>query len=454
MKWNITNRLALFIGACLALISFSSCHDDDDNDKHIIDSSLTGEWFYDRSTASGAHYETINLSPGGAFTGQIFKFDKVELKDEYFEGTYSYNGDIHLVYTDFHSPKQIYAVWQVINVNKYKLDVRVKSNSQHFTYHRIVDTYQMEVGDSRMCIINDSEFHAVDYHSCDTRIATIDEDGTIHAIKRGTTYIRAISSLGEAIIKVVVEDPVNVIDDYAQYVGSQISNAIADMGDGYVTSTLYDGSTFVEYFINDDLIRRVTFIYYQKVQVSSVWAYVRSRADISKIITSFDQKYYKMDIGEEGSHVYYYEYNEHVMLIEVNENEKQVTYTLQRNSIELFDGLITADIDNVAKWLGLDMTNAGQGVCNNYISNNQYYQYIHIEYDEESRAINLIKLYFNDDANIKEVIYWFENHYVVHQTSPTVRLYCLNKHFMRSEYFVFIGIDDVTGLPCVLYKKR
>ena len=199
------------------LFGFSSCSNDDDGTSFPLE-NVTGEWYQDYSDESKVNFAYVTFSPDGQFTDREVNIGLNSNYDMLVEGTYKYDGKtVRILSTTKYDPRQYYQEWRVDGVQKYTLEFTEEAVHESHVFHRVVDTYKMNVGDSRQWSVNDASFSVLSYFSTDEKIASVDENGMIHANKRGTVFVRGLSATEEAVIKVEVDDSDNLIDDFVKY---------------------------------------------------------------------------------------------------------------------------------------------------------------------------------------------------------------------------------------------
>ena len=436
IKW-----LALHLSSILLVFGICSCEDKEDTPVYDI----TGEWIDAHSDLSQTSITTIEFTKEGKFnkwTAHVSKESHSTIKDV---GTFTNNGKVDIVYSiknlDQYYPRRLHEVWRIIDIGKYKLHIYDEKNGIEQTYHKVAETIDMGVDAFRTIKINDDDIHVIEYKSCDERIARVNDNGVINAVKRGTTYIRIISSEGELAVKVTVSDNNNIIDDYAKYIGEPVSYGNNDLGDLYTNNPQQDGSTTIEYNIIDDVIKRVYINYFDEYRVWSIKGVFLDDTNVAKIINSFDKKYEKRDSESPHLHKYLSLLAEHGIEIIINDEKRTVDYKLLPNDFELFDGLITKNIDEVIMWLsnhfGQKLAIDNSGFSKFERTNYNYIESFSFSYDVATRDIMSVNLQCDKGVNSFIVNRWYNEHYTLQNDEDGI-YYTHGKNVLLEDYYIEI----------------
>ena len=448
MKKEIINRLTLFLSVFFGSLAFSSCSDDYDGPQY----SVTGEWFIDESDDYQTKRTIKEFTSDGKYHGLQIIVGGTANISEIADGIYKMSDNkINAVYTTPFAAQHFSEMYKVNNADKYSLSLVIEGTGSSGVFHRIVETYNMQLGESRQCSISDPEFNAVSFVSYDENIATVDESGMIRAMKRGTAYIKMISAVGEAIIRVIVNDSDNLMDDFTKYIYGPIDKVLNDFGSHYVTFDMDNGLTSVFYNVYDDAVRAIQFNYLQREHVYNIMGTFQSRADLKSIIASFDQKYEKRPSTGELYHYYYAYVDGHLVRMLIDEEYYTFMYEVTPNAFEEYDGMVTLKADTFAKWFGFDLSDS-DGLFMSTIDN-ELYRGLIMQYDEDTMDISRIQLVCRAGVEESDLRDWFEENYYVHNVSG-LTVYALHQSFTRSEYYVMINTNPVTGSINVAYQKN
>ena len=306
----------------------------------------------------------------------------------------------------------------------------------------------MNIGEQMMVSINDSEFHAIEYKSCDEKIATIDESGNIHAVKRGMTYIRVIASEGEVAIRIEVSDKNNLIDDYTEFLGKPIGEAINSLGNLY-TGFYYNGTTILTFNIIDDKIKRLNFYYFVEKRVYLIEGDFLDSTDLSEIISYFDEKY--IALSTENPHRHDYLSFNYKFYISINDEMRSIDCSLLENDFEMYDGIIEKNIDEVAERFKFKLNdnntyfdekrNKNFAHAGEVCQDSRKFQYAFYIYDPISREISNITLKCFSGVKFSDIESWYDENYIIHYPNNKKR-YATSPNYLMSEYFIEVYEDS------------
>ena len=263
MKKSDLKFLVSFLFAFLGAIALNSCsHDDDDESMNIA-----GEWLEDDSTDDDTKMYISSYKEGGSMANCWIKVTADEGFVSNKVGTYSVKGsNLTLNYYDDMIKMNVMEEYSIRNVTNYTLMLYYAETGGTTTAYRIIDTYNMKVGETRTVSIEDSKFSPSTYKSNYKRIATVNNNGVITAVKRGTAYIIVSSATEKAVIRVVVTDPNNAIDDYMSFLGCNLDAIKNIFGKSYTELTDEYGDSFLHYYLYDDYYETAVF-YYKLMEV-------------------------------------------------------------------------------------------------------------------------------------------------------------------------------------------
>ena len=192
----------------MMVFTLSSCSDDDDDfGGAAISNSYVGNWFLDWSSTEKKMWVEMDFDASGNFKYyEIMSSLKEGLNlREKGESTYSKDGNTLVCRFDWSSTGTSSTErFNITYVDKYTLVLTYDQTGSEETYSRIVDEYYIKVGESTQFEFNDSEFANANYSTTDERIAKVDDNGNITAVRHGITYITARTGVGAVTIKVNV----------------------------------------------------------------------------------------------------------------------------------------------------------------------------------------------------------------------------------------------------------
>ena len=132
--------------------------------------------------------------------------------------------------------------------------------------------------------------------------------------------------------------------------------------------------------------------------------------------------------------------------------DRTIRYQWLPNGVEEYDGVVTASVDNVAKWFDFDLSEAMDGVFRDYIDN-PVYSSVRISFNEDTREIVKLILICQSGITESEIREWFDDHYKPYTLQDT-DCYISGKTYARSEYYVVVSTDPSTGKVFVAYLKN
>lgn len=447
---TLSNRIQSFLSILLFSLVFVSCSNDDEDFKTY---SITGEWFGTYSDQSQVVMTTIEFSNNRSYKEWTAYIAKENSFNHTREGSYSNGEKIDIIFSTKYNPTQFHKVWRVIETDKYKLHIFDETENGEQTYQRIVETYNMNVGESRFFSINDADFNATAFHSCDESIATIDDKGEIHAVKRGVTFIQIVSPIGQIAVRIKVEDVDNKIDDYSTYLNEPISKAINTFGQIYRDYNLENGRKCLTYHVIDDVVKTLIFHYILEDRVYLIEGDLQEDANVDKIIESFDKKYKKLESEENYIHNYFFIRNDYYIFeqyigISIDEQRRTILYKYFPNAYEEFDGMIRLNIDDLVAWYNFDLSNRKDlGIYSSSISN-PLFDNVVITYDETSRIVESIHLICATKDYIET---WYYAHYTPFSIPELGKVYAKTNNFLMSDYYIKIYYNEELGRNVVSY---
>ena len=242
---------------------------------------VVGRWYAENN----ADNPVFNM-----FGEYVFTADGVIYIDEYrkingyrrseVQGTYSVKNNIITTGFGFNEGGQSTIPLNVTNGLIFSASFHRFSEDYTLAFQRIVGEIALMVGDTLSVtkeILQNIEAYTSQpveiksYSINDPAIASVNSDGLLAAKLIGTTYLKAETSIGAAVLKVSVSDKENLWNDFSKVLGKDFDDVVNILGKHYV-------------FNNKDSIR----YYYDNPYVDSVDVYKQdNRAD--SIIVSFKE---------------------------------------------------------------------------------------------------------------------------------------------------------------------
>lgn len=420
-------KISVFMLAMIAGMSFVSCSSDDDSGKSESKPSIIGEWFEDSSEGDVKLFSTMNCHEdntvdfwlGYANTPTSLYYD--------YSGTYSLDGNtLTEKYVSPITGENTTDVYDVVSISKYTLVTKLQKGNSTTQMSRIVGTEKITVNEVSTFNANDPELVPLSYKSSNESVAKVDESGKITAMKRGTAYISGQASNGTAVIRVIVSDPDNVIDDFMSFVGGSIDNVTRIYGKNYteVSATMVERT----YALLDETTEKVVFDYYGGVVLMAT-ATLRSSVDSEAIVASFEKKYTRFSdskyvpvfstvVDGQEYHITYFISDGMIVYMPYIETP-QTEYNFSTEAFEQFDNLImmgTADV--VANTYGITLTeeNMEDGWFDIENLNNEIFREVSVMFnedpdDEDFMKLTTIMLYTKSGIKQADIEQWYADHY-------------------------------------------
>ncbi|MBP5340107.1 MAG: hypothetical protein J6Z14_12545 [Prevotella sp.] len=416
-----TKRL-LFVSlmALLAMTMFVGCSKDDDSSEPEY--ALEGEWLEYNSSGEMELYQVTDYSKSGSFKMLLVWVSAQNNEWQNMSGKYSYdkvNNSLLLNYeTEIAGNKNVTMSFKISFRDAYTMSMYDESMGDKTDLYRIVATYNMTVGQEKK-IEADVIDNPVSYQSTAKRVATVDNAGTIRAIKRGTSYILVKSSTSTAVVRVVVTDPENVIDDCMKYLGRNI-NEVSGEFDFRPTfdSQLQGNDMWVRaYNVVDEYTMDVGLFYnIRDNKITAAVADLRETAKWNDIIASFNRKYeFINSMAVEGGTTYTYDTEKDGKKVQIllDTSDNTVMYVLGSDSYEQLDQLINLSIEEIANTLGveLDEDDIESGYLMVDVYGNDIFDQVTVSFDSETKAIQYVSLTCKEGITRAHIEGWYKEHY-------------------------------------------
>lgn len=437
-----------YLIASLLCITLFACSKDDD--PQYPRANIVGQWFEDLSDGTQTYYRIMGFYENGDFYSREVMVGITENLNSIAHGSYCYNGNIEVIEEDDYDARHYFQSYRINNSDYYTLEITSENYHTSYRLHRIIDSYDMTPGEMRTFNIDDASFQPFNYVSCDEHIATVDGNGNIQAIKRGTTYIRALSAAGETVIEVNVIDGDNLIDNFPKYLGGSLEKILSDYGTNSSPLQLENGMSVEVYNVDDEYVKEIGFFYYVSRHIYNIQLTLHNRSNIQDIIDFFDRKYERVSTSEDAVIYQGMEGGTYFMAM-VNKQTWSVIYQWSPDPLEQWDAMVTASVDDVIRWHdynfsliveGLYRATVNDGVVNNCV----------IYYDENTRDIKMLSLTLNSQIKESIVKAWLKERYGTYLGTNNVLYYISGNNLTRSEYYVQITKTNA-GLVQVNYLK-
>ena len=461
---SIYKKGVCLLMAGLAFILLTACSSDDESyhvpgAENFTRDMFVGEWF---EPAGEGNYGIGHYHADGSLTTTSIHATKSEWDYSVSEGYWEFSDGILTVVSNVKHEGILNTttkgVYQIQKLPKYELWGSSLDMDLTTGGYRIVDTYQMNVGEKRQVIINDSEFRPQEYSSVNHHVASVDDEGTIEARHLGTTFILIKSSIGTAVIRVVVNDSANDFNDALQSLGMPIQTITKEYGQIYLEKTQENGNIIRHYYLPDDKVMNIRFQTDADGYVNIIQQYFSNFITPDEVRASLSRKYdfqrSAVDEEEGPYSVYTTTWQCRKVNILYFENPHQILIAFQNGDDNLakYDDFfnqvmnMNASLGLVAYSLGYTLT--GQDYLNKSFTTSAPYPFKQVEVvADENWYVNCARLYFDDNITFQDVEYYIKRYYL-----PT----SYPDLFLNSLYTYFLGyVEDENGyLQFLQYDKR
>lgn len=315
---KILNSLLYIILAIFAEMSLASCSGSNSDDIEPVPTpaptptptpnpeptqtySIIGEWLEDLGGDGRVNFGVYRYKEDGTTDNYEVSAEK-DADNCYifdYKGKYTLEGKNFIQWQTHPALGNIMYETELKSLTKYDLTFYYDEFKIMAYQHRIIDTYNMQIDESKSISISDNDFVPQSYYSNHERVATVNNKGVITANEAGTAYIIVSSSIGKAVIRVVVTDKDNLFCDFSKYLGGNIDEIVKRYGNEYSdVKTTEDSNpnstpaTSKHYNLYDDFILHVNFFYDEKSrEVKVVSPTLRPGIDLNEVKEYLSKKF-------------------------------------------------------------------------------------------------------------------------------------------------------------------
>ena len=389
----------------MMVFTLSSCSDDDDDfGGAAISNSYVGNWFLDWSSTEKKMWVEMDFDASGNF-----KYYNImsSLKEglnlrEKIESTYSKDGNTLVCRFDWSSTGTSSTErFNITYVDKYTLVLTYDQTGSEETYSRIVDEYYIKVGESTQFEFNDSEFANANYSTTDERIAKVDDNGNITAVRHGTTYITARSEVGAVTIKVNVIDVDQPYTEYGEDLSLTKQQIIEKYGNDYFESK---ETNHLVYYIGDMDTEEVTFAFTSHNKVKTIRVSLWEPSYVSGMAKFFESKYQRVGQEKDGFNLFYNADDKCRYYIYTDLGYSVNGYERILPDFEKYDDLsVSGSADELAAEFGYTITEEDGGHCFISVEDVDMYDFAMIGYDEDTREIAYVSYVLQEGYTVEQV---------------------------------------------------
>lgn len=386
--------------------------------------SVKGQWLQETTSGGVQVMATDNYKEDGTFDSWIYFAG-----DQYtYSGTYTYSDNkLTRRYVSPITNSNTVEVYIVNKLDKYSMSSTLDAVQASENFYRIVNTYQMNVGDSRAFSVDDADFAATAYSSTNPQVATVDATGKIQAVKRGFAFIKASTASSTAAIRVEVADASHPVDDLMPFMGGSIENVKAAFGDNY---TEIPGELLTEwrYDVIDNVIKSVSFSHLMG-NVMTATISLRDEADFNAIAQYLDE-HYTLKQSNSAFRQYSTEVGDERYAIMLSLSQKLITFmrdfsnpdpeqkTFPDEAYQQFDGLILQKINDAASALNYELTEEDweNGFTELISIDNPIFASLSLIFDEDEDSdeymeVGTVTLDCKNGIKQEDIEGWYKEHY-------------------------------------------
>ncbi len=459
MKY-IKNLFVLVI-SLMAGMSLVGCADDIVKERPISNGrTIIGEWLEVSAEGNFKTYGTSKYNQDNTVDMWLALLDVPSSFYYNYAGTYTLDGNtLTQKYANPMTGENVTEVYTVDVKDKYTMTITAPKNNSTSTAHRVVDTYEVKVGERRSFFILDSYFSATSYQSTDESIARVEADGTIIAVRRGLAFISATSSAGTAVIRVVVTDPNNYIDDFMSFMGGSINDVTAVYGNDYIETQSQGVLTERTYALLDERIENVIFGY-ASGKVLTATATVREGVDKDAIFELFNKRYTPVSVSKTSGQystvkdgqkyaIYYFPGQSMVVyMIDLTNPDDDDDKFSDEDYKQYESLLLMGTADAAADYLGhgeFTEEELEDGYFDYDIPDNEIFSSLTVMFnedpdDEEYMQITTIQLMTKANISKADIEEWYKEHYQVYNE--------LNYYNDDPRYYIYFREK---GARCFVY---
>lgn len=414
---KVLSHFITIILSVLSVISLTACSDDDDiGGGYHWDYSIEGEWFQDLGIQTDEMRQLCvsRFNSDGTFSGVVASATTRDFNYFSAEGTYRIEGNqLYENYTMFE--EAVTDIYEIKSIGKYDMLLYNHVVEAEDLSHRIVETFHLKVGETEELWVNDPDFIIQEYSSSDDKIATISDTGMIEAVRAGTAYLSAVSSIGTAVVRVVVTNPVTGIDDFTAYFGEDISVATQAYGNLYKNLDVkYDSAlTMRHYNLIDDQIQEIGFIYDASGLVEDIKFIVRDSALVEKLVTTYDRLYEFRAVYED---IIYFQTKKSGRAVDIAVDTAyglvELFYEQENDPFAAADKLFYMTATEAAAALGHELTESELTSGRfSVLPTSGIFWGITVSFNKETLEVTSLYLYCNDSVTYEDVDTWYAQHY-------------------------------------------
>lgn len=446
MKNNVLRKGKYLLTAMLLVTLLGACSSDDDGNnvpgsENFTRDMIVGEWF---EPAGEGAYGIGCYKEDGTMTSTMIRATKRDWLYTTSDGYWEFSGGrLSVVTTVNHMGilnSDSKGVYQPVKLTKYELQMSSLDMDHISGGYRIVDTYQLNVGESRQVVFNDRDFVPQSYSSVCYHIASVDDEGNIEARHLGTTYILVKSSTDTAVIRIVVSDSENSFNDALQSMDQSIQDITKEYGQVYIEQVQEDEKPVRLYYLPDEKVMSIRFTVDTNGYVEYVEQFFTSNITSDEVREELARKYdYQQTDDTEDGRIDWYITSWHCRKVAVGywERAHQVfMYFMDENkNLEEYDNLFNQVMNNrislgtLAYVFDYTLTAEDYAQRSFLLSIPDYpFKYVKVSADRQG-YVNDVKLYFDDKITVSDIEYFVKRYYYP-TSSPNIYVSTMYTYFL------------------------
>ena len=459
-----------------AMFCMNSCNNDDEElfKPNIGTGDIIGSWYADKTDKESVYRKEYSFNEDGTYSFMAINMPSimdVSQTQESGTGIYNISGNILRRGQDHKGGQG----W--LDPVEYKVEGNTLTTLNPYdysvdTYYRIIDTYEMEVGETREFKYNgesgkptfESSSHiiaSINSYSDSEDVNSILKPGIITARKFGEAYITARYPNGNAVvIKVIVKDGDSQATDFFDELMTSKDHIFGIFGKKYFAGEKFNLENQYFYIVGDKQIKFVDFSFDKEDRVRAVAANYWTSCDMQKIKESLDKRFtYANTI--DGRLVYLLKRDGTNMTCELDTLQHTAYWAIQRNGFyACYDYIYFDSVDEMWNFHCYNwIVNENEiyqryGFLETTLPYNEIFQSILVYYDPNTREISKIYLHCYPGYSTEYIENWLKSKYYGGFTYNGYDVYCNRKDYWNMmPQVIMYPIIFPNGNAGLVYEK-
>lgn len=432
----IAKNKKIYLGLFILQVVFSmtSCSNDDEElfKPNIGTGDIVGSWYADKTDKESVYRKEYSFNADGTYSFTAINMPSimdVTQTQESGTGIYNISGNVLRRGQDYKGGQG----W--LDPVEYKVEGNTLTTLNTYdysvdTYYRIVDTYEMEVGETREFIYNGESgkptfetsswiIASINSYSDNEDINSILNSGIIKARKFGEAYITARYPNGNTVvIKVIVKDGDSEATDFFDELMTGKDHIFGLFGKKYFDGKTFDLENQYFYIVGDKQIKFVDFAFDKEDKVRTVGVNYWTSCDMQKIKESFDKRFTYGFTNKDGRLIYSIERDGIKMNCELDTVQHSAYWAVTRIGFYLCKDYIYYDSvdemwnEHCNSWkVNEDEVYQSYGYLATTLPNNDIFQSMQVYYDTNTREISKIYLQCYPGYSTEYIDDWLKSKY-------------------------------------------